>query len=100
MSRHATASDASPSGDVARPLEGLTLEGVKMRDEATKTRELIEQLVVSPPSPERSWLSIEEASALINRTPAAVRLRCRVKKIGIKVNGKWRVDRARLLSQN
>jgi hypothetical protein len=86
MSRHAA--PAAP--------EPVTLESVHA--EIVELRELVERLVVAPPSSERSWLSIDEAAALVNRTPQAVRLRCRINKIGLKVNGVWRVDRARLLS--
>jgi hypothetical protein len=85
MTRHATSTAPGP----------VTLESV--HSEIVALRELVEQLV-STPSPERSWLSIEEAAALVNRTPQAVRLRCRVNKIGLKVDGVWRVDRAKLLS--
>ena len=92
MKHHAT-NVARPSVDVGRALEALRMEVAELRA-------LIEQLVVSPPPPERTWLSIDEAAALVNRTPQAVRLRCRVNKIGHKLNGEWRVDRARLLSQN
>jgi hypothetical protein len=86
MSRHAA--PAAP--------EPVTLESVHA--EIVELRELVERLVVAPPSSEPSWLSIDEAAALVNRTPQAVRLRCRINKIGLKVNGVWRVDRARLLS--
>lgn len=61
------------SGTAPRP---VTLEGLYA--ELAAIRELLEQLVLAP-SPERTWLSIDEAAALIHRTPAAVRLRCRVK---------------------
>lgn len=60
---------------------------------------LVEQLVVPPPSPERSWVTVDEAAALIGRTAAAVRKRCRASKIGHKVDGAWRIDRARLVAQ-
>ena len=86
MSRHATSATSEP----------VTLESVHA--EIVELRELVEQLVVAPPSSERSWLSIEEAAALVNRTPQAIRARCRTSKIGHKVHGVWRVDRARLLS--
>jgi hypothetical protein len=78
----------------AAPEPVITLESVHA--EIVALRELVEQLVSAPS--ERTWLSIEEAAALVNRTPQAVRLRCRVNKIGHKLNGVWRVDRAKLLS--
>lgn len=81
------------AGAAPRP---ITLES--LHDEVVAIRELLEQLVLSP-SPERTWVSIDEAAALTNRTPAAVRKRCRVNKIGLKVDGAWRVDRARLVTQ-
>lgn len=90
--KHHTASVIRPSVDVGCALEALTAK-------VDRLTALVEQLVVSPPSPERSWVSIEEAAALIHRTPAAVRKRCRLNKIGLKVDGAWRVDRARLVTQ-
>ena len=61
---------------------------------------LVEQLVVRPrPPPERAWVTVDEAAALVGRTPAAVRKRCRASKIGHKVDGAWRIDRARLVAQ-
>jgi len=86
------ASVIRPSVDVGRALEALDAK-------VDRLIALVEQ-AVSAPLPERTWLSIDEAAALINRTPQAVRLRCRVNRIGQKVNGEWRVDRGRLLSQN
>jgi hypothetical protein len=91
MKLHA-ASVTRPSVDVGCALEA-------MRAEIAELRALIEQPVVSPPS-ERGWVSVDEAAVLIRRSPQAVRKRGRVNKIGLKVNGEWRVDRARLLSQN
>jgi len=78
------------------PLRPVTLEGLYA--ELAAIRELLEKLVLAP-SPERSWVTVDEAAALIGRTSAAVRKRCRLNKIGLKVDGEWRVDRARLVSQ-
>jgi hypothetical protein len=83
-----------------RPSVDVGCELAAMNAKIDKLTALVEQLVVSPPSPERDWLSIDQAAELVGRTPQAVRLRCRVNKIGHKLNGEWRVDRARLLSQN
>lgn len=74
----------------------VTLESVHA--EIVALRELVEQLV-SAPSSGRSWVSIEEAAARVNLTPQAVRKRCRTNKMGLKVDGTWRVDLARLVSQ-
>ena len=83
---------------VPRPSIDVGCELAAMRAEIAALRELVEQLVVSPPPPERDWLSIDQAAELVNRTPQAVRARCRANRIGHKVQGVWRVDRARLLS--
>jgi hypothetical protein len=86
MTRHATHTAPEP----------VTLENVL--SEIVALRELVERLVVAPPSPERGWVTVDEAAALIGRTPAAVRKQCRINKIGLKVDGVWRVDRARLVT--
>jgi hypothetical protein len=87
MTRHTT--HAAP--------EPVTLESVHA--EIVELRELVERLVVAPPSSERGWVTVDEAAALIGRTAAAVRKRCRANKIGQKVGGVWRIDRARLVAQ-
>ena len=54
---------------------------------------------VAQPQPERTWLTIEEAAALLHRTPQAIRFRCR-RGLGVKIAGKWRISREQLFSQN
>lgn len=90
--RDRTTSVIQPSVDVGRVLEVMSAK-------IDRLTALVEQLVVSPPSPEQSWVSVDEAATLISRTPQAVRKRCRANKIGLKVDGAWRVNRARLVSQ-
>lgn len=66
--------------------------------EVRAMRELLERLL--PAAPAREWLTVEQAAGLLHRTPAAVRARCRMRGIGVKVRGAWRIDKAALLSQN
>jgi hypothetical protein len=47
----------------------------------------------------REWLTATEAASLICRSPQAVRKRCRTHKIGVRVNGRWQINRAQLVSQ-
>jgi hypothetical protein len=70
--------------DLARAIEDL--------------RALVEQMVVQP-QPTREWLTIEQAAALVHRSPQAIRLRCR-NGLGVKIAGKWRISRDQLFSQN
>lgn len=73
------------------------LEEVRsLRKEMRSMRDLIERVVVPAPV-EREWLTVEEAAQLIHRTAQAVRARCRTrKKLGVKVDGSWQIDRAQL----
>jgi hypothetical protein len=87
MKGHATSTAVHPH----------TIEDVY--EEVTALRELVERLV-QPAAPEREWLSIEEAATLLCRSPQAVRARCRSRKIGAKIAGKWRIPRDQLFSQN
>jgi hypothetical protein len=68
-------------------------------DAVTALTELVERLV-QPAARAREWLSVEEAAALLCRSPQAVRARCRTRKIGAKIAGKWRIPRDQLFSQN
>ena len=87
MTRHATHA-IRPAADISGTLAALEAK-------VDRLTTLVEQLV-SAPSSGRSWVSIEEAAARVNLTPQAVRKRCRTNKIGLKVDGAWRVDLARL----
>ena len=61
--------------------------------EVRELRAMIARLLPKP----REWITCEEAARLVGRTPAAIRARCRVRPIGVKVDGTWRVDRVALL---
>jgi len=94
MSRPATGAVRS------RTLDDVFAELAATNAKIDRLTALVEQTVVSPPpSPEQGWVSVEQAAALIGRTPQAVRKRCRSNKIGLKIDGAWRVDPARLVSQ-
>ena len=61
--------------------------------EVRELRAMIARLLPKP----REWITCEEAARLVGRTPAAIRARCRVRPIGVKADGIWKVDRAALL---
>ncbi len=61
--------------------------------EVRQLREIVERLVPRP----REWLTVAEAAQLVGRTPAAIRARARVRPIGVKADGVWKIDRAALL---
>jgi hypothetical protein len=88
-----------PRRDNVIPLPGggpVTLGDVVA--ELRSLRELVERFV-SQPQPECVWVTVSEAASLTFRTEAAIRKRCRTRGIGVRVNGKWRVDRTRLVTQ-
>jgi hypothetical protein len=93
MTRHTT-SAIRPAADVSGALEALRIEVAELR------ALVAERLPApAPPPPERDWVTVSEAAVLVNRTPAAVRARCRARGIGVKAaGGEWRIDRARLLA--
>jgi hypothetical protein len=70
--------------DLARAIEDL--------------RALVEQMVVQPQPEKLRWVTVAEAARLACRSEAAIRKRCRERGIGVLVDGKWRVDRARLVT--
>ena len=74
-------------------LHPVTLEAVHA--ELTSLRELIERLLL-PTSPQREWLSVEEAAALTAKSPQCIRGWCRSHRIGSLINGAWRIDRQHL----
>jgi hypothetical protein len=61
-------------------------------DAVEQLRGLVERSL-SPSSPPREWLSIEEAATLVGRSPQCVRGWCRIYKVGVRVRGQWQVDR-------
>jgi hypothetical protein len=65
-------------------------------DEIVAVRTLLERLI-DRPSPPQEWLTIQQAAALLHRTPQAIRFRCR-RGLGVKVQGKWRISRDQLFS--
>jgi hypothetical protein len=83
-----------PDNVIALPDQPVTLGDVLA--EVRGVRELLEQLV-SVPSGSRQWLTVEQAAALLHRTPQAIRFRCR-NGLGVKIRGKWRISRDQLFS--
>lgn len=80
-----------PSDNIIElPAPSVTL--ADLATELRSVRELLEQLV-SQPQP-RTWVTIDEAAALLHRTPQAIRARCRSRRIGIKIGRSWRIDKA------
>jgi hypothetical protein len=57
--------------------------------------DLLERLVVHP-QPPREWATAEEAASLIGRSVQAIRKRFRTHNIGVRVNGRWKIDRSRI----
>jgi hypothetical protein len=72
-------------------LEGVYSEVVAVREQLDR----IERLLL-PASAPRQWLTIEEAAALVARSPQAVTGWCRSYHIGTRIRGRWRVDRGHL----
>jgi Helix-turn-helix domain len=85
------------SRPAARAAPGLvTLEGVYSEVVAVHEQlDRIERLLLPAAAP-RPWLTTEEASALVGRSPQAVTGWCRSFHIGTRVRGRWRVDRGHL----
>ena len=50
-------------------------------------------LALQPP---RTWLTVDEASALTSFTPQAIRGWCRSHRIGALVRNEWQIDRRQL----
>jgi hypothetical protein len=86
---------SSPNNIVSLPARPVTLAAIMA--ELLVQREMIERLVAQP-QPVREWVTVDEAAALVHRTPQAIRARCRSRRIGIKIGRSWRIDRAQLFS--
>lgn len=67
-------------------------------EEVRQLREFVERLITQP-RPERAWVTVSEAASLTFRSEAAIRKRCRTHGIGVRIAGRWRVDRTRLVTQ-
>ena len=63
--------------------------------ELQELRGLIEARLPAEP-PARQWLTPAEAGVLALRTPQTVSTWCRRFRIGVRVGGSWRIDRAHL----
>jgi hypothetical protein len=75
-------------------LDAVLAELGALRADVGHMRTLLEKALHAVPP--RTWLSIEEAAELADRTPQCVRGWCAVEAIGTRVKGRWQVDRAGL----
>jgi hypothetical protein len=75
-------------------LDDLQAELVALRADVGHMRAMLEKALQAVPP--RTWLTVEEASALADRTPQTVRAWCGTEAIGTMVKGRWQVDRAGL----
>jgi hypothetical protein len=75
---------------LALPPESLAAKLDRLAAEVADMRALLERALHAVPP--RTWLSIEEASALAGRTPQCVRGWCGTEAIGTMVKGRWQVD--------
>jgi hypothetical protein len=65
-----------------------------LRADIAELKTLIQQaLAVQPP---RTWLTVDEASAMSGFTPQCIRGWCRSHRIGVLDRNEWQVDRRQL----
>jgi hypothetical protein len=76
------------------------VSSVTLHDVLTDLRDLpaLVERFVAQPQPALEWVTVSEAARLTFRIEAAIRKRCRTHRIGVRVNGRWQIDRAWLVS--